>query len=136
MSEDDLTSYNVPTIWRGADGTATRSSSPVVHPDDMDPLEREMLTETFTTCGQCRYFEHSHGQAQMKAQRFVERLVREENWQTRHLVSPLNELGLCGAHSSGNGAEEQCLTGTMHKSCDQFRPSRGKLSLVRQSTDD
>jgi hypothetical protein len=136
MSDDGMKSYGegpvVPTIWKNPDGSATRSSSPVVAPDQMDPLEREMLTETFRTCGQCKYFEHAHGQAEMHAQRFVERLVREDNWQTRHLVSPLNELGICGAHSAGTGGEDQCLTGTMHKACDQWRPRRGALSTRRR----
>jgi hypothetical protein len=124
----------MPVVWKGKDGEAIRSTSPVVHPDEMDPLEREMLTETFQTCGGCKYFERAHGQAEMVRQRFVERLVREDNWQVRHLVSPLNELGICGAHDSGKGGE-QTLTGTMHKACDQWRPARGKLSVVRRSTD-
>ena len=120
------------TVWRNPDGSATRTESPVVSPDDMDPLEREMLSEHYTTCGQCKYFEHRHGQAEMKAQKFVERLVREDNWQTKHLVSPLNELGICGAHSAGTGSEDQMLTGTMHKSCDQFRLRKGQLSTRRR----
>jgi hypothetical protein len=142
VSDDDWKSYggtlgsgvSMPVVWKGADGSAIRSESPVVHPSQMDPLEREMLTETYKTCGQCRYFEKAHGQAEMVRQRFVERLVREDNWQVRHLVSPLNELGVCGAHDSGKGGE-QMLTGTMHKACDQWRPNAGKLSLVRKSTD-
>lgn len=140
MSDDDVKSYGqphrIPTLWRDKDGSAIRSDSPVVHPDDMDPLERQMTTERFNTCGQCRYFERAHGQAEMKAQRFVERLVREEHWQTRHLVSPLNELGICGAHSAGTGGEEQCLTGTMHKACDQYRPNLGLVSKTRKTTDE
>ena len=139
MSGDDMKSYGspvIPTMWRGADGKTIRSDSPVVDPSDMDPLEREMLTESFDACGQCRYFEKSHGQAEMQAQQFVERLVREEHWQTRHLVSPLNELGICGAHDSGAPGAEQCLTGTMHKACDQFRPNLGLVSITRKTTDD
>jgi hypothetical protein len=83
-------------------------------------------------CGGCKYFEHTHGQAEIQAQKFVERLVREENWQVKHLCSPVNQLGICGAHDSGAGGE-QTLTGTMHKACDQYRPNHGRLSLVRRS---
>ncbi len=126
------TPMSVPTMWRGKDGSAIRSDSPVVHPDDMDSLEREMMTETFRACGQCKYFEHSHGQSEIKAQRFVERLVREDHWQVRHLASPLNELGVCGAHSAGVGGEQQMITGTMHKACDQFRAKRGLVTLRRK----
>lgn len=138
MSDDEMKSYgqpNIPTMWRGAGGETIRSSSPIVHPDDMDPLEREMMTETFKACGECKYFEHTHGQSEMHAQKFVERLVREDNWQVRHLASPLNELGICGAHSSGTGNDEQVLTGTMHKACDQWRPKLGLISLRRKTTD-
>lgn len=133
---DDVKSYGkgpvAPTLWHNPDGSVTKTSSPIVAPDQMDPLEREMMTETFRTCGQCKYFEHRHGQSEMKAQSFVERLVREENWQVKHLISPLNELGICGAHSSGRGGEDQMLTGTMHKACDQFRERRGALSTRRR----
>ena len=139
MSAEDFKSYGgpkVPVMWRNPDGSATRSDSPVIHPDEMDPLERQMLTETFNTCGQCKYFEHAHGQAEMRAQRFAERLVREDNWQVKHLISPLNELGVCGAHSAGTGSEDQTLTGTMHKACDQFRPTRGLINLRRTTLDE
>ena len=140
MSNDDevrpyATNTVVPTIWKGKDGQAVKSQSPVVHPDEMTDAERKLLTETVNTCGQCKFFSRAEGQKRMEAQRFVDRLVQEENWQTRHLVSPLNELGLCGQHESGRSAESM-LTGTMHQACDAFRAARGHLSLVRKSTDD
>jgi hypothetical protein len=122
-------------VWKGKDGSAIKTSSPIVHPDDMDPHEQALIEDRYQVCGTCKYFEKAEGQAQMQGQRFVERLVREENWQVKHLASPLNELGICGAHSSGHGGD-QMLTGRMHKACDQYRPDRGRLSLRRKSTDD
>lgn len=134
MSDDEA--YNVahvPTVWRNAQHEV-RSESPIIHPDSVSAEERAMLSAK-RVCGQCRYFERAHGQAEMQAQRFLERLVREDNWQVRHLASPVNELGICGAHDSGQG-NDQVLTGTRHVACDQFRPNRGLVSLRRSSLDD
>ncbi len=52
--------------------------------------------------------------------------MREDNWQVKHLVSPVNELGICGAHDSGGGGD-QLLTGTIVKACDQYRPDNGRM---------
>ncbi len=137
MTDDaeDYSNYPVmPTVWRGKDGSAIRAQSPVVHPDEMSAAERDMLTTTYNTCGQCKFFELAEGQAQIVAQQFVERLVREENWQAKHLASPLNQLGMCGAYSSGSGGD-QMLTGTMVKCCEQWREDKGLVSLRRKSTD-
>ncbi len=134
-NEEDYSKYPVmPTVWRGKDGAAIRANSPVVHPDEMSPAERDMLTTTYNTCGQCHYFEKAEGQAQMEAQKFLERLVREENWQLKHLASPINTLGMCGEHSSGAGGD-QMLTGTIVKACDHFRENKGLVTLRRRSTD-
>jgi hypothetical protein len=136
MSEEGREDYPVmPTVWRGKDGSGIRTKSPVVHPDDMSAAEMDMLATVYNTCGQCRHFEKAEGQAQIVAQRFVERLVLEENWQVKHLVSPLNTLGLCGEHSAGTGNEDQLLTGTIVKACDHFTPDRGLVTLRRKTTD-
>lgn len=138
MSDDDYESYNddivMPTVFRGKDGSAIRTQSPVIHPEDMSNAEREMLTQTYNTCGQCKSFERAEGQALMIAQRFVERLVQEEHWQVHHLASPLNTLGLCGAHSSGGGGD-QMLTGALCKACDHFAMNRGLVTLRRKTTE-
>lgn len=133
MSDDDRDYYAnpvLPTVWRGKDGMAFRTDSPVADPNDMSPEERRHIQDVYNTCGQCAYFELAHAQQQMKAQRFLERLVQEEDWQVKYLCSPVNELGICGAHDSGAGGE-QCLTGKMHRACDQFRPDQGKLRVVK-----
>lgn len=127
MSDDKK---HLPVSYRTGGVETGRTSSPV-----MGATEEEMALyaqNEVKVCGDCKYFEHTHGQAEIKAQRFVERLVREENWQVKHLCSPVNQLGVCGAHDAGTGGE-QMLTGTMHKACDQWRPNKGHLSLVRRS---
>ena len=137
----DEKKYDVPSAlpvgWhsgeRGATPGAT-SESPIVS----GPMVEEMahVLGTQRVCGQCKYFSVARGQALMKGQRFLERLVREDHWQIKHLASPVNDLGVCGAHTSGASGEEEMLTGRMHKACDQFRSNDGKvLSLSRRSTD-
>jgi hypothetical protein len=98
------------------------------------PDELKHALETKETCGECRYFELAEGRRLMEAQRFVERLVQEEGWQVKHLCSPLNDLGICGAHSSGAAGGVESITGRMHKSCDQFR--RGDFVSLRRKTTD
>ena len=84
--------------------------------------------EVKNLCGACAYFERTHGQQQMEAQRFLERLVREQDWKVEHLCSPVNHLGICGAADAGTGGD-QMITGAMHMGCDQFRPDNGRFSL-------
>jgi hypothetical protein len=125
----------MPTVFRGKDGAAIRTQSPVIHPDGMSKAERDMLTTTYNTCGQCKYFEKAEGEAQIKAQQFYERLVREDQWQIKHLaLSPLNFPGICGEHSSGAGGD-QMLTGAIVKACDHFTDAKGLITLRRKTTD-
>ena len=127
----------LPVNWH--DGARTDApqavgESPIVS----GPLAEEMahILSTGQTCGECRYFSLAQGQALMQGQRFLERLVREDSWQVKHLASPVNQLGVCGAHTSGNKGESEMLTGKMHKACDQFRPGGAKvISLSRKTTD-
>lgn len=99
-----------------------KSQSQVVDPT----AEEAAMIQQGRVCGDCTYFDYAEGQAQIQSQRFVERLIREDNWQVKHLVSPVNQLGVCGAHASGAGSD-QTMTGRMHKACDQYRPDNGKV---------
>lgn len=138
---DDAQSYSVPSAlpvsWHDGERSAAPgavSESPVV----TGALAEEMahVLSTGQTCGECRYFSLAQGQALMAGQRFLERLVREDSWQIKHLASPVNQLGVCGAHTSGNKGEHEMLTGKLHKACDQFRPGGAKvISLSRKTTD-
>lgn len=96
------------------------------------PAELAHAVSTGEVCARCVYFERAQGQKLMEAQRFVERLVREQDWKVKYLASPLNDLGICGAHSSGRGGADETITGAMHRSCDQFRPNKGLVSLSRK----
>lgn len=106
-------------------------TSPIVDPASLDPGEREMLLAQ-NVCGECRHFDYTQGQAEMKAARFLDQLVREHKWQVRHLAAPANHMGFCGAHNSGARGESRTITAMMNKACDQFRPKNGLVSLHRK----
>lgn len=73
------------------------------------------------TCGECKYFELGHGQAQIAQQQFMPKLVRDLEWKLDHaFLSPVNETGLCGN-------DDITLTGVMHAACPDFRPHNGKI---------
>lgn len=95
----------------------------------------KMALETGEVCGNCKYFSLAEGQRLIEAQRFVEQLVKEHHWQTRHLCSPVNALGLCGQTVSGAGGDGVTITGRLHKACDHYRPDRGLVSISRKTTD-
>jgi hypothetical protein len=95
-------------------------------------VEELAMAEATKVCGQCRHFDLASGQQKMRAARFLEQLVHEYEWQVRHLAAPVNELGLCGAHSSGAGKEEH-LTARLNPACEQFREDRGLVTLQRKA---
>lgn len=126
MSDDD--EVRTPYSALGAPGQQMSLTGSV-------PAELAHALATNNVCGLCKYFERAEGARLMKAQQFVERLVQEQNWQVKYLASPLNDLGICGAHSSGRAGAEETITGRMHKACDQYRPSKGLVTLTRKTTD-
>lgn len=106
----------------------------LIHRPDAKDMEL-VANGSGNVCGSCRYFSIAEGQSLMKAQRFIEVLVREHGWKPEYLCSPQNELGVCGATLSGAKSEAATITGRMHKACDQFRPSKGLISITRKTTD-
>lgn len=75
------------------------------------------------TCGECRFFEPGHAQAEMARTRFLQVLARDYEWNPTHAgMAPerSKEIGLCAA--SGDTA-----TTAFCPACDQFRENRGKL---------
>lgn len=106
----------IPVHWEdGAGKTHLRGpDARVVTPNDQDVALYSNVP--LAVCGDCKYFDLEKGREEMARQRFAERLVREEKWKMKHLGSPADALGLCGA--SGG----QMVTGFATKSCDQYRP--------------
>lgn len=73
------------------------------------------------TCGTCAKFNLTAGQGQMRKERFLERLVIEEQWKAKHLGAPVNTMGMCGEH---NG---ELLTSAFARGCEHFRPRNGRV---------
>lgn len=115
------------------DPEAAASDAPVVK--GATPEEVQMARLTGHVCGECRHFSRAEGQRLIESQKFVQQLVREHHWQTHHLCSPLNDLGICGQQVSGAPGENHTITGSMHKACDAFRPRNGLVSISRKTTD-
>jgi len=76
-----------------------------------------------TTCASCRHFRHEDGQAAMAKERFVERLVIEEQWKVRHLGCSPRDYGFCQQHGKNT------ITSMHAVACDQYAETRGLMSL-------
>lgn len=133
MSQDNGNRHvaSLPVTW--VDGVTGEQVGPTTHAPVITPADEAELEVALAqkVCGTCKYFAHAHGQELMRAQKFVERLVREERWKVHHLASPLNQLGTCGAHDSGAGGESM-ITGALHKACDQYREDQGTISISKK----
>ena len=77
------------------------------------------------TCGSCCYFDVENGRKLIIEQQFAERLVREQEWQLKHLAVPVEMVGVCG---QSNG--ELAVT-LVSRSCDQYRPQSGRAGAWR-----
>lgn len=51
-------------------------------------------------CGECRHFQLQAGRREIVKQKFLQRLVLEEEWKIRHLGAPADHLGICGQQPS------------------------------------
>jgi len=74
-------------------------------------------------CGECKFFERGHAQAEMARTNFVRTLVKDYEWNPNHAGltrETADEVGLCAA--DGNMA-----TAVFTPACDQFRHSKGRI---------
>ncbi len=105
-----------------------------IRPEDISEGERQMALSAHV-CVECKYFEHRQGQEEIRVSKFLPQLTREHGWKLRHLASPVNQIGICGAHSAGTPGESRTLTSAMAKSCDQFVPANGLVRSARRKAD-
>lgn len=104
----------------------------IIH-TDLSAEELAMAQAKYV-CGNCRHFELDDGQAEMEATRFLEALVKEHQWQVRHLANPANHMGLCGlASGTEYRSEGKKLTAIMNPACDQYQEARGLVTLRRKA---
>lgn len=116
---------SLPVVWKdGHTGTRMRGADAPIEVADEKAVNAYSNPHQ-TTCGTCKYFDLEHGQAEIVKQRFAERLVREDKWQLHHLGAPLEMVGLCGAHGTGN-TEGEMATTSVSKACDQYRPTTSR----------
>lgn len=115
------TPLGVPTQWRDSQGKVHLQGpdARVVRPDDKEIAEFG-ISQRRTVCGDCKYFDLETGRKEIIRQRFGERLVREEQWQLKHLGGPIESIGLCGA---SNG---EMATTFLSQACDQYRQRASK----------
>jgi len=111
-----LRAKRLPLFQRGADGPA--KGTPIATVTEADVRR---FAANGRICGECRFFEPGHAQAELARQSFVPQLVRDYEWKIEHaFISPVNESGLCSQHDG-------LLTGVLHAACDAFRENNGKI---------
>lgn len=116
----------LPTTWIDGQRRGHRTPGPAT--PVMMPSEEEVsrygpvaeALEELRVCGACRFFDHQGGREEIMRQRFLERLVREEEWKLEHLGAPPDDLGLCG---QSNGEMVTSKMASAHN-CDMFRRAR------------
>lgn len=86
------------------------------------PRDIDLYTnaEQHVTCASCAKFRLRAGQEQMQRERFLERLVRENEWRIRHLGAPPETFGLCAETSD-------TITSMYSRACEHYRPANGRL---------
>lgn len=71
-------------------------------------------------CGTCRHFQLERGRREIAKQRFLERLVLEEDWKLSHLGAPADHMGICGEKPT-----MATSTVTNASSCPAYQPRDG-----------
>lgn len=78
----------------------------------------------------CSKFNQSEAAiAEIRSQKFYQRLVREDGWKLKHLGSDPSTHGLCD-ETSGDDTK---LTGAFHKACEHYRESRGLVRIGQKA---
>lgn len=123
MSDEDPTKSapaSLPVTWK-ANGQEYRGR-PLVANVTKDE-ETFYARPRAQTCAECKNFRLQDGQDAMRRQRFLERLVLEETWKIKHLGSGPETYGFCN--------QSDALASMYAPACDHFRPSNGRLRIVR-----
>lgn len=111
----DLPGGMIPVTWSDpTSGRKLKGRPLTVLPSDEDVAA--FGSPRAATCGQCKNYDLEGGRKQIAGQRFLERLVLEENWKLHH-VGDLQSLGICRERPS------MAVT-YVSGACDSFRPRR------------
>jgi hypothetical protein len=95
-----------------------------------DAAEAAHFNAITKTCGSCQKFNQSDAAiAEIRSQKFYQRLVREDGWKLKHLGSDPSTHGLCD-ETSGDDTK---LTGAFHKACEHYRENRGLVRIGQKA---
>lgn len=122
MSDDDnsRSAASLPVTWK-ANGKEY-AGRPLIA--QATKAEEKLFTRADPkTCADCRHFRLEDGQNAMKKQRFLERIVREEQWKTKYMGSSPETFGFCN--------RSDALASMFAPACDQYKPANGRLRIVR-----
>lgn len=116
---DEVKPRSLPVFWKGADGAEVRGRSIVAaSPQDIEAYGSGVQKHT---CATCRHFRHEQGQKAMEQERFLERIVHEEQWKTRHLGCSPKDYGYCQERGSDT------LTSMHAPACDHYNERKGRI---------
>lgn len=106
----------VPVNWlNNGKHAGTSSLAGIVAPNGEEM--RSYARPPKNVCGTCRKFNIEAGRKAIVAQRFGERLVREEDWALHHLGVPLDHVGMC---DESGGTMVTCSISNADN-CDGYR---------------
>lgn len=103
----------LPVAWKDGTTGKTQLRQTLVQPTAQE--HAAFSSKHAEVCGNCKYFDLESGRKEIVKQRFAEKLVKEYEWQLRHLGASPDAIALCGA----SGGELAVIF--VSKSCDQFR---------------
>jgi hypothetical protein len=122
MSDDESTpgTRSIPIEWGNNPAKEKAKPQSLIQLPNLE--EQLAYADAFhhVTCGTCRKFRLKMGQETMQRERFLERLVIEEGWKTKHLGAPPSAMGLCAETSD-------TITSAFARGCEHYRPRNGKI---------
>lgn len=84
---------SLPVIWKdGATGKKMKGRPLTVVPTEEEVAR--LSSPRAATCGTCKYYDLEGGRKEIIEQRFLERLVQEEQWKVHHL-GDISSAGVC-----------------------------------------
>jgi hypothetical protein len=109
---------SLPVTWSNGQQQIQGKRALVVAPDASETAR--FASPRAATCADCVSFDLEAGQRAMAKERFLERLVIENNWKTKYLGSPPQTMGFCrqGDHT---------LTSAFAAACQHYRPHNGRI---------
>lgn len=110
---------SLPVTWSNGQQRVAGKSALVVAPTAQEQ-ERFASPRQGKCCTDCVFFDLQAGQRAMEKQRFLERLVIENQWKTKYLGAPPKTMGFCKQ-------TDATLTSAFATACQYYRPHNGRI---------